>query len=563
MAEPLSIAVEVVGVDAAAADLARMEAAEEGVARAANSERSPAIARVEAELAQANAEANRAARANRTLERSTQSVGRAMRSQERNFAGVSRAAQNQGREFGTLVNIAGELGFTVGAGVPQFRTLGTQLAVVGGAAFQLGAIFGPLGVAFAVISGFLPQLVQGFADTAEELDNTATAADRASLAMSKLERRARTAGERIRAAISLAQGIENDEALLERVSTGDGSLLEQRGFLRDQRARRATLRAGIEQLLNENEIEGGEREILQRNLLRGEFGGSLDLQGSADTQARALAAQAATINASITEAEGFVARVEEIDRQPRAIADQIEAAEAEQIARDEADAERRRQSSGRQTREQRQLAEKIAQLDAEANEVAKLDRLERARFDASSAAELELRALRDEKLEQMEAEAANLEKLRTEEERLLETEGRKLAAAAQARKAVEEEIEARKELARAEAEQARVNEANFLARIKLNEKIQATDDLINGVGQAIATAGQLAAGGEMALGAALQQQFDQFLANTATQQTIEGFTDLARAASAAFIPGQGPAAAKAFAIAAGLHIAAAGLAGGA
>ena len=242
MAEPLSIAVEVVGVDDAAADLARKEAAEEGVARAANSELGPAIARVEAELAQANAEANRAARANRTLERSTQSVGRAMRSQERNFAGVSRAAQNQGREFGTLVNIAGELGFTVGAGVPQFRTLGTQLAVVGGAAFQLGAIFGPLGVAFAVISGFLPQLVQGFADTAEELDNTATAADRASLAMSKLERRARTAGERIRAAISLAQGIENDEALLERVSTGDGSLLEQRGFLRDQRARRATLR---------------------------------------------------------------------------------------------------------------------------------------------------------------------------------------------------------------------------------------------------------------------------------------------------------------------------------
>lgn len=708
MAEPLNIAVEVVGVDDAAADLARMEAAEEGVARAANTELAPAIARVERELAESTAAAGRLMNANAALGRSftgitqlsdaslraisgtrrsleqlarvspevgtaaaaafgrivaageladgelqqvaaefgtlaerasltatelqrlaategafaeeaaadlkrveiaateafqslelsaegvvrmqretagaaemaandllftadaavrgvgrqSSAVARASRDQRRNFAGVTRATQAQGREFGTLVNIAGELGFTVGAVVPQFRTLGTQLAVVGGSAFQLGAIFGPLGVAFGVISGFLPQLVQGFADTAEELDNTTTAADRASLAMSKLERRARTAGERIRSAISLAQGIENDEALLARVSTGDGSLQEQRGFLNEQRARQEANRANILNLLDTNELEQGrEREILLRDLLRGEFGGSLDLQGSAETQARAFAAQAATINAAVTEAEGFVERVEEIDRQNRAIQADIDAAEATQIARDEAEAARNR--SGRQTREQRLLAEKLAQLNAEASEVEKLDRLERARFDASTASELELRMLRDEKLEQMEAEASNLEKLRTEEERLIEQQGRKLAVASQLAKAQERETEAAKERARAESEQARVDEANLVARIKLNEKTAATEDVINGVGSAIVGAAQLAAQGEMALGAALQQQFDLFLANTATQQTIEGFVDLARAASATFIPNQGPAAAKAFAIGAGLHFAAAGLAGGA
>ena len=84
---------------------------------------------------------------------------------------VSKESKNQGREIGGLVNVFAELGYSVGSAIPGMQQTGTQLAIMGGTAYQLGAAFGVAGAAVGVLSGLLPTLISAFSGASRESRN--------------------------------------------------------------------------------------------------------------------------------------------------------------------------------------------------------------------------------------------------------------------------------------------------------------------------------------------------------------------------------------------------------
>lgn len=142
---------------------------------------------------------------------------------------VSKESKNQGREIGGLVNVFAELGYSVGAAVPGMQQTGTQLAIMGGTAYQLGAAFGVAGAAVGVLSGLLPTLISALSGASREARNLKQDLDESietyETLMSKIQRRYR---------------FEEEQRAL---AAGEKDVVQQRAHAEAARTNRAEVRA--------------------------------------------------------------------------------------------------------------------------------------------------------------------------------------------------------------------------------------------------------------------------------------------------------------------------------
>lgn len=127
---------------------------------------------------------------------------------------LSQESKNHGREMGGLVNVVAELGYSFGSVVPGMREAGTQMAMLGGTAYQAGAAFGPWGVAIGTLIGALPMLIPLLMDTEEETTDAAEAAER----MANAQKANREETERLVAALRLQRA---EQAIASGLGTGE------------------------------------------------------------------------------------------------------------------------------------------------------------------------------------------------------------------------------------------------------------------------------------------------------------------------------------------------------
>ncbi len=140
----------------------------------------------------------------------------------------SDAAKNQGRHLGGLVNVGAELAYSFGTAVPAFQKVGMQMAMMGGSAYQLGAAFGPLGVAVGVVMGLLPSLISGMGDSGDAMGGAASDADRAARSFDGLRQAIREAREEQDEWNRLMAGEESSEETRDALEAREVQLTEAR-----------------------------------------------------------------------------------------------------------------------------------------------------------------------------------------------------------------------------------------------------------------------------------------------------------------------------------------------
>ncbi|MEQ9080828.1 MAG: hypothetical protein RLP09_43600, partial [Sandaracinaceae bacterium] len=130
---------------------------------------------------------------------------------------VSKESKNTGREVGGLVNVFAELGYSIGAAVPGGQQFGTQMAMMGGSAFQLGASFGVWGTVLGVVVGLFPtllSLLQRTDDANEDLADSNARVNQTFLERVDAIRQAREEQERLLALDRGEQSVEEQRDAL-------------------------------------------------------------------------------------------------------------------------------------------------------------------------------------------------------------------------------------------------------------------------------------------------------------------------------------------------------------
>lgn len=169
---------------------------------------------------------------------------------------VGNAAAMTGRDLGGLVNTIAELGYSLGTAIPGMQQFGTQLAMMGGSAYQLGASFGPVGAAIGTVIGLLPTIISGFQRLRDEADANAEA----------MQRMANATKETAEAIDELVRANERRDAK-ERIRSGGGTFDELNQQLRREQAQLRQLegqRAEIQAAIDRH--QQARAQALQRSL---------------------------------------------------------------------------------------------------------------------------------------------------------------------------------------------------------------------------------------------------------------------------------------------------------
>lgn len=202
------------------------------------------IARAEREMAQAASGAGsqlaNAVRQTASVEAASEPAQDGARGVGRLLNLVSKESKNTGREMGGLVNVFAELGYSVGAAVPGMQQFGTQMAMMGGSAFQLGASFGIWGTVLGVVVGLLPTvitLLQGTDDANEDLAASNERVNQTFLDRVDAIRQVREEQERL---LALDRGEQSVEEQRDALAAAEEELSKRE---RDLRAAQAPIRA--------------------------------------------------------------------------------------------------------------------------------------------------------------------------------------------------------------------------------------------------------------------------------------------------------------------------------
>ena len=144
------------------------------------------IQSLERELAQAQVKAQQFAQQAAAAQRAERQLAEAA-------ANTTNAVRNQGRQMGSMVNVFAEFGYSMGSAIPGMQQFGTQIAMMGGSAYQLGAALGPVGVAIGVVTGLMPTLISAMSgasssasDMASSVSGLGTASDEAATRLQQL-----------------------------------------------------------------------------------------------------------------------------------------------------------------------------------------------------------------------------------------------------------------------------------------------------------------------------------------------------------------------------------------
>lgn len=149
--------------------------------------------------------------------------------------GISDEAKRSGREMGGTVNVVAEMAYSFGTAIPSMREYGTQLAMMGGNAYQLGAAFGPMGVGIGVVMGLLPSLITMFSDADGAMDGAATQAERAARGFDTLRDSIRDAREEQEEWTRLMDGGESAAETRDALATQENIATEARKTLDNRR----------------------------------------------------------------------------------------------------------------------------------------------------------------------------------------------------------------------------------------------------------------------------------------------------------------------------------------
>ena len=172
---------------------------------------------------------------------------------------VSKESKNTGREMGGLVNVFAELGYSIGAAIPGGQQIGTQMAMMGGSAFQLGASFGVWGTVLGVVVGLFPtllSLLQRTDDANEDLADSNARVNQTFLERVDAIRQAREEQERL---LALDRGEQSVEEQRDALAVAEQQVAKEERDLRTAQAR-VRRRSGTERETLEAVPGGDQRE---------------------------------------------------------------------------------------------------------------------------------------------------------------------------------------------------------------------------------------------------------------------------------------------------------------
>lgn len=352
---------------------------------AAEQQAATSVNRATASLNQNTAATQRAQAATTRLTSASGKTAKAGKAVARSQGLVSKESKSAGLAMALQLNSVAELGFSLSTAVPAFRAVGVQMAIMGGSAFGLANLMGPLGVGLSVVIGLVPVLISLFGDAGDETDELATSTEALTDRLQELEQQQQQTAERRSRSQRAELGLESlddlavreREAILRRQDATDALNTMLAGF-------RATARGQSQVLAT---LADDSRDTLQviESLLRS---GDLNL-GDADETEAVLRLSGAVRELSSAQRERSDAQREILELQAETNAGTVEEAEvAEADAEEERRRRRRRGGRGAAARARREAEAQqriLSTIDgSRGSQLAGVSSVERNRQDSAN-----------------------------------------------------------------------------------------------------------------------------------------------------------------------------------
>lgn len=447
----------------------------------------------------------------------TRQAAQASATMQRSIFSLSKETKNAGRNLGGLINVGAEMAYSFGTAIPAFRGAATQMAMMGGTAYTLGAALGPIGAGIGLVVGVLPTLIGFLSDTSDEMKAAEGATKNFTISLTDNQRALVAERDAIAATISDLQRLVDARRQADRIAMGRGSTQEQSANLRNVQEQLRDARRALREEENSfvGSIVGNNAVALRREVQRLEV------------------AEEAARNAL---------------EFSRVLRDEARQAESDKTAAEAESAKFARGSSGARGPDRAALEREQAQMLA-----AKLLETERRQAE-----ELERAATAEREM----AQAVFAKRM--EMERIAELREQELEALAKQKELLIQQlqIEAERESAsKVElGRKAAIQEEQEDQAKRLNRLVGGLQEGFSGVGEIITNTISLTEQGQMSAGEAFKTAIDEWLKQLAIQEAWKGAASLAEGIGNSIL--NPPAAASKYAEAA-QHFAIAAAAGGA